>query len=197
MNFRLATILYFVLVLLLLVVGYAWSADNTISVDQIGTGNTVTIEQTGLGHTATINTGSISDVDYSVFTITQQGAAKTATVEVKAGINNTIDINQSGSGNHIANIQNLQGNGNSITIGQTGSGSHTLIVDGNNVNNGNTITSTQSGDVGSDKWFKVYLHGATNATVNVVQDNPTTVDQASIMINCAPGTCGMYSYIKH
>lgn len=197
MNLRLATILYFVLVILLLVVGYAWSADNAISVDQIGSGNTVTVEQIGKGHTATIVTGKISDVDYSIFSISQQGAAKTATVEVKTGINNGIDINQSGSGNHIANIQNLQGSGNGITIGQTGSGSHTLIVNGNNVNNGNTITTTQSGNSGSDKWFQVYLHGATNATVNVVQDNPTTVDQASIMINCASGTCGGYSYIKH
>lgn len=197
MNLRLATIIYFVLVILLLVVGYAWAADNTISVDQIGSGNTVTIEQTGLGHTATIGTGSIGDVDYSTFAISQQGAAKTATVEVKTGINNGIDINQSGSGNHIANIQNLQGSGNGITIGQTGSGSHTLIVEGLNLNNGNTITTTQSGNVGSDKWFKVYLQGASNATVNVVQDNSTTADQASIMINCAPGTCGGYNYIKH
>jgi hypothetical protein len=197
MNLRLATTLYFVLVILLLVVGYAWGADNTISVDQIGNNNTVTISQDGLGHTANIKTGAIGDVDYSTFTISQQGAAKTATVEVKTGINNGIDINQSGSGNHTANVQNLQGNGNNITIGQSGAGSHTLIVSGNNVNNGNIITTTQSGNVGSDKWFQVYLHGATNATVNVVQDNPTTVDQASIMINCASGTCGGYSYIKH
>lgn len=188
-------ILIFFFLLILACVCFA--ADNTITVDQIGSNNTISITQEGLGHSATISVGSISDVDYSVFNIVQQGAAKTASVEVKSGLNNGIDISQSGSGNHTANIQNLQGSGNNITIGQSGAGSHTLIVDSNNVNTGNTITTAQSGGVGADKWFKVYLYGATNATLNVLQDSATTPDQASIMINCAVGTCGSYSYIKH
>jgi hypothetical protein len=54
MNLRLATILYFVLVILLLIAGYAYAADNKIIVDQIGSSNTIVIEQVGKGHQATV-----------------------------------------------------------------------------------------------------------------------------------------------
>jgi hypothetical protein len=200
MNLRLATILYFVLLILLLVVGYAWAADNKITVDQIGNNNQITITQTGVGHTATANLGSMSDVDYTVLQITQEGTGlKTATIKVDSGINNAVTVLQQGSGNHISSIQNLAGNANNITITQQGNGKHEFnIINGTgNTNSGNTISSTQVGGVGSDKWFNVWLNGATNATVNVVQDNATAADQASMNIQCMAGTCGGFSYIKN
>jgi hypothetical protein len=82
MNLRLATILYFVLLILLLVVGYAYAADNIITVDQIGNNNQVTVTQTGNGHNAKINLGSISDVDYTILQITQEGTGAKS-IEVK------------------------------------------------------------------------------------------------------------------
>ena len=200
MNLRLATILYFALVILLLIAGYAWSADNKIIVDQIGSGNTIVIEQVGKGHQVTVNMGSVTDVDNVTLTILQQGTgAKTTTVAIPSGINNSVNIQQDGAGNHIASIQNLNGSGNSVTVNQSGAGKHEFnVVNGAGTNNsGNTISGTQSGAVGSDKWFNVWLNGATGATVNVVQDSATTADQASMNIQCLSGTCGNFSYIKH
>ena len=196
---RLPTFLfYFFLTLITACVAFA--ADNKITVDQIGSGNNITIEQIGKGHEATANLGATTDVDNVTLTILQQGTgAKTTTVTIPAGINNSVNIQQNGSGNHVASIQNLNGSGNSVTVNQTGAGKHEFnIVNGTgNNNSGNTITGTQSGAIGSDKWFNVNLNGATGATVNVVQDNATTADQASMNIQCLSGTCGTFSYIKH
>ena len=200
MSLRLVTILYFVFVILLLIVGYTFAADNAITVDQVGSSNTVTIEQVGKGHSVAVNLGNITDVDNTVLTILQQGTGpKTAAVAIPSGINNSVNIQQDGAGNHIASIQNLNGSGNSVTVNQSGAGKHEFnVVNGAGTNNsGNTISGTQSGAVGSDKWFNVWLNGATGATVNVVQDSATTADQASMNIQCLSGTCGNFSYIKH
>jgi microcompartment protein CcmK/EutM len=175
----------------------AHAADNTISIDQVGSGNQTTILQEGSGHSATITTGSVSPTDYNVFSIIQQGAAKTATIELKAGINNTFNIQQDGTGNHIASIQNMIGSGNNVNVSQSGAGNHTLTVTNpwNATNNGNTVTATQSGGVGADKTFNLYFSGATGAGVTINQTNPTQPDQAGMNIQCNP--CGSgWSYTK-
>jgi len=175
----------------------AHAADNTISIDQVGSGNQTTILQEGSGHSATITTGSVSPTDYNVFSIIQQGAAKTATIELKAGINNTFSIQQDGTGNHIASIQNMIGSGNNVNVSQSGAGTHSLTVTNpwNATNNGNTVTATQSGGVGADKTFNLYFSGATGAGVTINQTNPTQPDQAGMNIQCNP--CGSgWSYTK-
>ena len=200
MNLRLASILYFILVILLLIIGHVYAADNKITVDQIGSGNTVTIEQVGKGHQATVNMGSATDVDNVTLTILQQGTGvKTSTVAIPSGINNSVNIQQDGAGNHVASIQNLNGSGNSVTINQSGAGKHELnVIGGAGVTTtGTTVSGVQSGGVGADKWFNVWLNGSVGATVNVVQDNANTADQASMNIQCLSGTCGTFSYIKH
>ena len=176
----------------------ARAADNTINIDQIGTGNQTTIIQDGSGHSATVTAGGTSGVDYNVFSITQQGAAKTASIELKSGINNTFNIQQDGTGNHTASIQNMIGSGNSLSVSQSGSGNHSFTVTNpyNATNNGNTINATQSGGSGADKTFNLYLSGATGAGVTVIQSNATTPDQAGMNIQCNP--CGNgWSYIKY
>ena len=173
------------------------AADNTINIDQIGNGNQTTVIQEGTGHSATITAGYVSPVDYNVFAITQQGAAKTATIELKAGINNTFNIQQDGTGNHTAAIQNMIGSGNQINLSQSGAGNHTLNVTNpfNATNNGNTVTATQAGGAGADKTFNLYFNGATGAGVTVIQTNPTQPDQAGMSIQCNP--CGSgWSYTK-
>jgi microcompartment protein CcmK/EutM len=173
------------------------AADNTIVIDQIGTGNTTTVVQDGSGHSATITAGYGSPVDYNVFAITQQGAAKTASIELKAGINNTFNIQQDGTGNHTAAIQNMIGSGNNVNLTQSGAGNHSLTVTNPNsaTNNGNTVTATQSGGAGADKTFNLYFSGATGASVTINQTNPTTPDQAGMNIQCNP--CGSgWSYTK-
>ena len=183
-------------ILLLLLLSFCvQAADNTIYIEQTGSGNTFVITQEGTGHSATITTGTSSDVDYSYFTITQQGTgAKLANISMPSGINNTITIGQDGSGNHIANIQNLNGSGNNISISQTGNASHEFNVVGSNgsTNNGNTLNATQSGNAA--KWFTLTLNGATGANVTVQQTSNTTPDQASMNINC--NSCGNWSYVK-
>jgi Curlin associated repeat len=173
------------------------AADNTIVIDQIGNGNTTTIVQDGSGNTASVLAGSTSAVDYNVFAITQQGNNKTASIELKSGINNTFNIQQDGTGNHAASIQNMIGSGNNVNITQQGAGNHSLTVTNPNnaVNNGNTVTATQSGGAGADKTFNLYFNGATGAGVTINQTNPTTPDQAGMNIQCNP--CGSgWSYTK-
>jgi len=176
---------------------YAPINGNLIFIDQIGNGNQTTVVQDGNGHSAVINAGGISPTDYNVFSIMQQGAAKTASIELKAGINNTFNIQQDGTGNHIANITNFIGSGNNINLSQSGAGNHTLNVVNpwNTTNNGNTVTATQSGGVGADKRFDLYFSGATGAGVTIQQTNSTQPDQAGMNIQCNP--CGSgWSYIK-
>ena len=175
----------------------ARAADNTIVIDQVGTGNQTIIVQDGGGHSATINAGYGSPVDYNTFAITQQGASKSALIELKAGINNTFNIQQDGTGNHMANIQNFIGSGNQVTVTQQGSGNHSFTATNpwNATNNGNTVTATQSGGAGADKTFNLYFSGANNAGVTIQQTNPTTSDQGGMNIQCNP--CGNgWSYIK-
>ena len=190
------------LVMIFLVAGLghcqkSYAADNTITIEQIGSGNQTTIVQDGNGHNASIVVGAISNVDYNVFSIMQQGAAKTASIELKAGINNTFNIQQDGTGNHTAAIQNMIGSGNNINLSQTGAGNHTLTVTNPNnaINNGNTVTATQTGGAGADKTFNLQFNGATGAGVTINQTNPTTPDQAGMNIQCNP--CGSgWSYTK-
>ena len=196
---RLPTFLFYFFLLLILAC-VAFAADNKITVDQVGSNNTIVIEQVGKGHDVTVNLGATSDVDSVTLTILQQGTGlKTTTVTMPSGINNSVNIQQDGAGNHVASIQNLNGSGNSVTVNQSGAGKHEFnVVGGAGVTTtGTTVSGTQSGGVGSDKWFNVWLNGSTGATVNVVQDNANTVDQASMNIQCLAGTCGTFSYIKH
>ena len=172
-------------------------ADNTVSIDQIGTGNTVSISQDGSGHTATVNLGHYSAVDYASLSIVQQGTgAKSSQVEIKSGINNGVTVFQDGTGNHSAAIQNLNGSANNINLSQTGTGSHSLVIaaDNGTINNNNTINATQSGS--ANKSFNLTLSGTSGAGITVEQTNQTMTDSGSMSIQCLVG-CGNYSYIRH
>jgi hypothetical protein len=176
---------------------YAPAGSNTVYIDQIGSGNQTTVVQDGTGHYANLTTGAVSSADYNVFSILQQGAAKSATIELKSGINNTFAVQQDGIGNHIAAIQNMIGSGNNVNITQQGAGNHSFTVTNPNnaTNNGNTVTATQSGGAGADKTFNLQFNGATGAGVAVIQTNPTQPDQGGMNIQCNP--CGSgWSYTK-
>jgi len=181
-----------------LLVSIAHAADNTIMIDQIGSNNTYVIEQKdSAGHSVIISAGKISDVDFTTVSILQQGTgAKTATVDIKSGSNQGISMLQDGAGNHTASIQNLTGGGNNISISQSGSANHSFnILNGTGTtNSGNTITGTQTGDVGANKQFNLNLNGALGATVNV-QQTGTSLDSASMNVQCTT-SCGTWSYIK-
>ena len=176
---------------------YAPVTGNIVYIDQIGSGNTTTVSQDGTGHSAVITAGSISPTDYNVFSIMQQGAAKTASIDLKAGINNTFNIQQDGTGNHTAAIQNMIGSANNVNVTQQGSGNHSFTITNpyNATNNNNTVTATQSGGVGADKTFNLMFSGATGAGVTINQTNPTQPDQGGMNIQCNP--CGSgWSYTK-
>jgi hypothetical protein len=176
---------------------YAPINGNLVYIDQVGNSNQTTVVQDGSGHSAVITSGGTSPTDYNVFSITQQGAAKTATIELKSGINNTFNIQQDGTGNHTAAIQNMIGSGNNVSVTQQGAGNHSLTVTNpyNATNNGNTVTATQSGGAGADKTFNLMFSGATGAGVTINQTNPTQPDQGGMNIQCNP--CGSgWSYTK-
>jgi hypothetical protein len=176
-----------------------WAADNTITVDQVGDNNTISITQDGSGHSATLTLGKTTPADNTNINITQQGTgAKTATVEIPAGINNGVVMFQDGAGNHTANIQNLNGSANNIGISQTGAGSHSMTITGvaGTTNNNNSVDVIQSGGAGADKTFNLWLNGATGAGVTVQQTNPTQANQGGMNIQCNP--CGSgWSYIRN
>jgi hypothetical protein len=182
----------------LLISATSW-ADNTINIDQIGDNNSITVTQDGTQHTATVTLGKTSSVDYTTLSVVQQGTgAKTATVEIKSGISNGVNIFQDGTGAHTASIQNLTGSGNNIGITQSGAGNHIMNITNpwNATNTGNTVNATQSGGAGADKRFDLMFSGATGAGVTVIQTNPTQSDQGGMNIQCNP--CGNgWSYIRY
>ena len=172
---------------------------NTIYIEQIGSYNSVTVNQDGSGHAATVTMGVTSSVDNTTVAIDQKDSgAKTATVNIPGGFNNSVNILQQGAGNLIAAITNLNGIANNITINQGGAGNHTMEIAGaaGSQNNGNTITATQTGGVGTDKTFNLGLNGW-NTNVTIEQTNPTTPGQASMNITCG-NSCGTqpWSYIS-
>jgi hypothetical protein len=176
----------------------ARAADNSISIDQIGSYNTVVIAQDGTAHDATVTLGKSGGVDNTAVTITQQGTgAKSAAVELTNGINNSVTMFQDGTGNHTAAIQNLNGSANNISITQNGAGNHSMTVAGGQgtTNNANTITTEQTGGSGADKTFQLNLNGTTGATVNVQQTNPTQSNTGNMNIQCSSG-CGTWNYIR-
>ena len=202
-NFRLGCLMILVPVMIFVGLSFipkkAYAADATISINQIGDNNTINIAQYNAAHNVSIDLGRTTNVDNTTINIEQRDSGiKTASVDIPSGINNGINILQQGTGNHTASIQNLNGSGNSISINQDGAGNHEFNVIGANgsTNSGNTINATQSGGVGADKWFQVNLNGATGATVNVQQTNPTQANQGSMNIQCSSG-CGTWSYTRN
>lgn len=184
--------------LLIASITVAFGADNTISIEQIGSNNTTIVTQEGSGNSATIITGKTSDVDGTYISILQQNSNKTASVEIKSGVNNTVYFTQQDTGNHTASIQNLNGSTNSISLTQQGSGNHEFNIIGGagTTNSGNSVTATQTGNTGSEKWFNLYMNGSSGATVSV-QQGGTGQNQSSMNVQCAPGTCGNYNFSRY
>ena len=175
------------------------AADNHIMIDQIGNNNTITISQDSSGHSATVTLGKSSSVDNSIIMIDQKDySTKSVTLEIKSGYNNGVDILQQGIGNHTASIINLNGAANNFIISQSGLGNHsfTTTATSNTINDSNTVTAVQTGNSGANKVFNLNLNGATGASVNIQQTNPWSPDSGSLTIQCLPGSCGSYSYIR-
>jgi hypothetical protein len=148
------------------------SVGNFVYVEQIGDYNTTFVQQT-------------------------DSEQKRATV-TSTGNNNNTSILQEGTGNHTASVQSLTGSNNVINLSQSGAGNHevNIINMPNTTNSNNTISTTQTGGAGSDKWFNVWLNSTNGATVNVLQNNATTPDQASMSVQCF-SNCGTWSYTKN
>jgi hypothetical protein len=176
----------------------AYAADNSVIIDQVGSYNTINVSQQGAEHKAKVVLGAVSAVDNTTVSIDQKDSGpKFTSIRIDSGINNGVNVLQQGSGSHSA-VMNLTGSANNISVDQNGAGNHTFnIISGTGtINNGNTINATQSGGAGADKWFQVNLSGATGATVNVQQTNPTQAQQGSMNIQCSSG-CGTWSYVRN
>ena len=178
---------------------YAPAGSNSIYIEQIGSYNSITVNQDGTGHSAVVTMGLTSAVDNTTVAIDQKDSGpKSARVDIPGGFNNGVSILQQGAGNHTASITNLNGIGNSVTINQGGAGKHSMEIVGvsGSQNNGNTITTLQTGGVGADKTFNLWLNGW-NTNVIIEQTNPTTAGQGGMNISCG-NSCGTapWSYIS-
>jgi len=201
-NFRLGLLMIITPLLLFLTLAFiskkSYAADNSVIIDQVGSNNTINVSQDGSGHYAKVVLGASSAVDNTSISIDQKDSGpKFASVRINSGVDNGVNILQQGSGNH-SSIMNFTGSGNSINLEQNGAGNHEFNVIGasGSTNNGNTVNAIQTGGAGADKWFQVNLSGATGATVNVQQTNPTQTSQGSMNIQCSSG-CGTWSYIRN
>lgn len=136
--------------------------------------------------------------DFNNVNVTQTTTPKSTNI-TSSGSFNTIDVLQQGTGNHTLSIQNLKGSNNIMNLSQNGSGSHELNIlnVAGTTNNSNNIISNQTGGIGSNKWFNIYLNGTTGANISVTQDNATTPDSASMSIQCLTPPCGTWTYVKH
>lgn len=171
--------------------------NNSIYIQQIGDNNIITVAQDGSGHTAIVNLGNTSNVDNTNISIDQKDSGiKTASIEIKSGINNGINILQQGYGQHVASIQNLNGSANTINIDQNGLGNHnfSIINTTGTTNSGNSVNGLQTGS--GDKIFNLTLDGATGATVSV-QQTIQNANTGAMTIQCAPSTCGTYTYTRN
>jgi hypothetical protein len=201
-NFRLGCLMILVPVIITIGLAFipkkAYAADNSVIIDQVGSYNTINVSQQGSEHKAKVVLGAVSAVDNTTVSIDQKDSGpKFTSIRIDSGINNGVNVLQQGSGSHSA-VMNLTGSANNISVDQNGTGSHTfnIIAGTGTINNGNTINATQSGGAGADKWFQVNLSGATGATVNVQQTNPTQAQQGSMNIQCSSG-CGTWSYVRN
>jgi hypothetical protein len=200
-NFRLGCLMVLTPVLILIILAFfmpkkAVAADNSIIIDQVGSYNTINISQDGSGHYAKVVLGAVSAVDNTAVSIDQKDSGlKYASVRINSGVDSGVNILQQGSGNHSA-IMTLNGSGNNINIDQNGAGNHEFRVLNSigSTNSGNTITSTQSS--ASSQIFNLTLDGATGATVGVSQTGAIP-NIGSMTIQCAPSTCGTYTYTRN
>ena len=201
-NFRLGCLMILVPVIIFVGLAFipkkAYAADNSVIIDQVGSYNTINVSQQGSEHKAKVVLGAVSAVDNTTVSIDQKDSGpKFTSIRIDSGINNGVNVLQQGSGSHSA-VMNLTGSANNISVDQNGAGNHefNVVAGTGTINNGNTINATQNGGVGADKWFQVNLSGATGATVNVQQTNPTQAQQGSMNIQCSSG-CGTWSYIRN
>lgn len=156
-----------------------------------GSYNTITLYQ----GTATTPIGdnliemSLTGVGNTV-SLTQQHNSKYTELKVNGGSNN-ITLQQKDSVAKSAFV-NVQGSSNIIDLLQQGSSAH--FADINVLTSGNNVSLTQSG--AGQKLFSLTINSP-NVGVNIVQNNATTGDSASMSITCTTGPCTGYSYIKN
>ena len=183
--------------LFLLLLSFSVYADNSINIEQIGNNNQYTISQENDGKYVNISLGGVASSDNNTISVTQQDTGShSASIELPNGINNGVSITQSGSGNQTTSIQNFIGSSNSISVNQSGASNNTFNVLGTGTNNANTISATQTGNLGADKSFTLNMNGTNGANVTIQQTNPTQSNSGSMSIQCYSG-CGNYSYIRN
>jgi hypothetical protein len=173
------------------------SADNSISIEQVGSNNQYTISQEYSNKYVNISLGGVASSDNNNITINQQDTGShSSKVELPNGINNGVNINQSGGGNQTTAIQNLIGSSNNVSVTQSGASNNTFNLIGTGTNNANTISATQTGTTGADKSFTLNMNGTNGTSVTIQQTNPTQSNSGSMSIQCYTG-CGNYSYIRN
>lgn len=164
-------------------------AENSVYIDQIGSYNTTTVTQLGSTDKSAI---VLNKGDNNNFTISQQDSG---TQQAFIGTPPTQAPSNQNNQSYVYPVNN-NNNNNNLSIVQIGSGNHSAAInlDPSTPTSNNTATILQSGS--ANKSFNLSLSG-NSITANVVQDNATVPDAASMAIQCLTPPCSGYSYTKH
>lgn len=160
----------------------ASNIDNKVVIQQIGNSSTIAVTQVGRKNYAEIqSTGSNNSV-----TVNQTAAVGTQANYLETfitGSNNTISLTQNSSSGSKGILSTVNDSSNSLTINQSGSGNHyaEISLSGNN----KTVDLTQSGTVGH--MAKIELTGG--ATSITTTQTGSTQQFYSITHTCAQISC--------
>lgn len=164
-------------------------AENIVYIDQIGSNNTTTVTQLGsTDKTAII----LNKGNANVISITQEDVGnQQAFIGTPPTQPPTDQNNQS-----YVYPKNNNNNNNTLSIIQIGSGAHiaSINLDPSLPTSNNTATIIQGG--AANKSFNLSLSG-NSISANIIQDNATVPDAATMSIQCLTPPCSGYSYTKH
>lgn len=175
------------LILLLLFIATPAQAQNSVYIDQIGSNNNTTIDQIGSDKTAII----LNKGDSNNFTISQQDSGSH---QAFIGTPPTQSPSNQNNQSYVFPVNN-NNNNNTLSITQSGSGNHTAAInlDPTIPTSNNTASIVQGGS--ANKSFNLNLSGS-SISANIIQDNATVPDAASMSIQCLTPPCSGYSYTR-
>ncbi len=160
------------------------SQDSRVVIEQIGNSSTISVTQIGTknNYAEVRSTGSNNSV-----TVNQSGTNSTNANYLELSIlgsNNSVNLQQSSTGGAKGIYSTVNSNNNSLTIDQSGSGNHYAEI---NLSGGNkTVNLTQSGS--ANHMSNINLSGG--ATSLTATQSGATQQYYSITHSCANVSCG-------
>lgn len=160
---------------------FAATGDSKVIIEQIGNSNTATVTQSGPGNYAEARFAGNSNA----LTVNQTTTAGTNNyLELTVvGSTNTFSITQNNTGGNKGVLATVTNSNNSLTINQSGTGAHYAEI--NLAGGSKTVDLTQSGS--ANHMAKIELSGGTTAITTT--QTGATQQFYSIIHNCATISC--------